>query len=354
MNQTFMQFVSSTGTFTFDREFMPLIGRRVGYARQGDQGYAGNKRIDCTLNGFFYSISHKEVVDRYQALLAILKCNDAHFVYRTDDQTIIVDKQVYIDDYAEPVDWKQYSGEYSLAFHYFELPTHTLSDLGIQAVYSPSTGPPYTFNPVPNWSGSFKPNRPNWRGPRVTPSGQPLASETTVTLTGRLAADDHAALKNKVDALTGALQYDGTLNYGVWTNQVRVEDFQIPSTFPRNYVDYQIVLKYDSPGIIKFSSKRSVSRLHNHPKITELPLCGTVRTLLFTPLGQTINYYFNIQAMSIPAARTLLINEVQAMIFSGGIELEGGREEWDDSQNEVTLTCSKYYFPPVVNNLQGS
>jgi hypothetical protein len=353
-NQTFMQFVSNTGTYTFDQEAMPLIGRRVEYARQSDQGQAGNRRINCTLNGFFYKNSHKDVVAEYKKLLDVLKCNDAKFTYKTDNLTTVLDQRVYIDGYDEPVDWKQYTGDYNLSFHYFEQPNHLLADLGITAIYSPNTGAPFNFETTPHWAASFKPNRANFRAPRVTPSGQAIANETQVTLEGRLAADDHVALRNKAEALTQALQYDGVLNYGAWTNNVRVEGFSIPTTFPRNYLDYQIVFKYDSPGIIEFRSKREIGRIHGSPKITEIPFCGTVRTQVFPVLGQEISYFFSLRAMTISAARTALANEVANMVITGGIEMPGGKEIWDDSEPQVTLNFTKYYFPYVVNNLAGS
>jgi hypothetical protein len=352
-----MQFVSSTGTYIFAKDAMPLFGRRPEYARATDQGPAGNRRINCTLNGFFAANNHHDVIAEYQKLLQVIKSNDALFTYRVtngSDTITVVDTRVYMNDYTEPADWKQYTGDFSLGFHYFELPVQVTSDLGILAVYRPTTGTPYIFSPTPHWAGSFKSNRPNFRGPRITPSGRPIASETTVTLSGRLAAENHADLAGKVNALTQALQFDGTLDYGVWSNAVRVEDFQIPSVFPRNYVDYQIVFKYDSPGIVKFNSKRIIGRLNGSPKITELPFCGQVRTQVFLPLGQTISYYVSCQAYKVQDARDAIAAELGNIIIGGGIEMEGGREEWNDSECEVSLSCTKYYFPPVVNNLTGS
>lgn len=346
---TSMQFVSNTGTYIFDKNNLPLIGRRADYNRLTDQGQAGNRRINVTLNGFFDKNNHKEVVQEYQKLLEVIKCNDAKFTYKVDDVAII-DGLVYIDGYDEPVDWKQYTGDFSIGLHYFEKPNHLLSDLGILAVYAPEGAAPFKFDPVPHWAGSFKPTRPSVYGPRETPSGQKIGNEVAVTLTGRLADEDHSKLRIQVDALETALKKDGTLTYGAWTNKVYVDDFQIPSVFPRNYCDYQIVFRYATEDIIRFNSKRSISRLHNNPKITELPFCGTVRIQQFVPLGQTINYFFSLQAMSIEDARTALTNEMEAMIIPNGIELEGGKEDWDEGECSVTVSCSKYYFPPVIDN----
>ncbi len=388
-NQVLMQFYSAGGLYEFNGERTPLFSRRVEITRPSDQGYGGRK-IVCTLSGFVEGCYHQQVIDRYKELLAVIKCNDATFTYKGDNSPahdVIVSQKVYIDDYYEPTDWKTYQGDYNITFHYFEKPTYNSADLGIIVTYQSTVDssiayrclqqgqgqsqsqqdnqPPlpqnackvptlYTFDPPPHWEANFHSNRSNWRGPAVTPSGQTISSQITIVLTGNLYDDDHDKLKKKIDALANAFKYDGILNYGGWSNNVRVEDVHIPRTFPRNHCEYQIILKYDSPGVVEFKCRKRAARLHKYPKITELPWCGEQRVQEFSTLGQVINYYFFIKAASIPLARSLLANEAALYIFPGGIEMEGGTEDQDDQEMSVTLSLSKYYKVPKILNIGGT
>jgi hypothetical protein len=352
-----MQFTSSLGNFQFAGDEMPLLSRRIEYQRHGDQGY-GNRKINCDLQGFFDRNNHFDIMQAYTSLINIIKANDAMFLYSTSSSAgsvkEIINKRVYLDGYADPADWKEYQGDYTLAFHYFEPADFSIADLGIAVSYQTTVGL-YTFVQPPFWQASIKPNRTSWRAPRFTPSGKPISSEATITLTGQLTtAGGHPDLKAQVEDLRNAFQLDGTLNYGSWSNAVRVETIDIPQTFPRDYCEFSLALKYDLQDVYNFQSTRSFSRLHAFPKIKEYPWCGTRRIQTFFPSAQTVRYYISIQAASISAARSLLANEALALITPNGIEMEGGVEEWNDTDLSVTLTCTKFYDPPILNNLANT
>jgi hypothetical protein len=347
-----MKFTSSLGVYQFDTEEMPLIGRRVEYQRGQDQGY-GNRRINCDLTGFFDRKNHQEIVAAYKELLDVIKANDAQFEYKVEDVTII-NSRVYMDNFADPADWKEFQGDYAISFHYFEQPDFTVSDLGILATYTPTVGPAYVFVQTPYWQSGIKKNRAGFRAPAKTPAGVDLASEVTITLSGQLTADTHANMKNKIEELKTSFASDGVLNYGDWSNAVRVEDLQIPSVFPRDYCNFVIVLKYDSPGVIECQSRRSFSRIHGFPQIEEFPWCGTRRIRVFGPSGQYVNYFIRIRALDIATARTQLANEAANLIVAGGVEMEGGKEDWDDTDPSVSLSCTKFYNTPLLANLNNS
>lgn len=352
-NTASMQFTSVKGDFIFTKDEMPLLGRRIEYMRQSDQGYS-NRRVNCDMSGFFDRRHHADVMAAYKLLIDIIKANDALFVYTTTDPlgvvTDIIRKRVYVDNYADPADWKEYQGDWTLSFHYFEPPDFSLADLGIVASYQ-TAATLYPFEQTPNWSHSLKPNRTSFRASRFTPSGGTISSEATITLTGTLTADDHAALSVKVNNLLQALQLDGTLHYGAWSSQARVDGYEIPQTFPRDYCNYSITFKYDITNIYSFKATRSFSRLHSFPKIKEYPYCGTRRIQTFFPSAQTVKYYIHIQSASLAAARSLLANEAMLLITPGGLEMEGGTEDWDDTELSVTLNCTKFYDPPLLSNL---
>jgi len=350
-----MSFASTKGSYTFDKDEMPLLSRRIDF-RRTEQGY-GTRRIVCELAGFIDRNSHNDVMLEYEKLIKVVKCNDAEFVYTSSSENGVVQeiihKRVYIDAYTDPADWKEYQGEYVINFHYFEPADYSTADLGITASYQ-TTDTLYTFDPPPLWSSGIKPNRTSWRAPTKTPSGQKISSEATITLQGQLTADPNQTLKGKIDALEHAFLLDGTLNYGGWSNVVRVDDVQIPSTFPHDFCDYSIILKYDLEQIYHFQSKRSFSRIHYYPKIKEYPFCGTRRVQLFFPSSQIVRYYIHIQAASVSACRGLLANEAALLVYPGGIEMEGGTDDWDDTEASVTVAFTKWYADWILNNLGGT
>lgn len=346
-----MSFASVNGLYEFNAEEMPLFGRRLDYQRQQEQGY-GNRRVSCNLAGFFDRRNHKDMMTAYQALLHVIKANDCEFVYRIDTADIIR-KRVYMANYTEPSDWKEFQGDYSIEFYYFEQPNFSVADLGIAASYTSPTGN-YVFKQTPLWSAGSRSTRSSWRSSMFTPSGQPISTEATITLTGQLTADDYPGLKAEVDLLSAAFQSDGTLNYGSWTNIVRVESLEIPAVFPREFCFYTIVLKYDLADIYEFEATATFSRIHKFPKIKEYPFCNFRSVRQFNDSGQTVNYFISVTGANVAAARTLLANEAFNLVAGGGIEMEGGNEVWDYVKNKVSLSISKFHEQPVVPNLPGT
>lgn len=62
------------------------------------------------------------------------------------DQQTLLQPSVYVEGFTDPVDWKQYDGEYTLTLYYFDEHTHPTGDLGIAASYVTTAGT-YTFDP---------------------------------------------------------------------------------------------------------------------------------------------------------------------------------------------------------------
>ena len=341
---------SVNGLYTFPADEMPLIQRRVEYARQGDVGYSLRRR-NVTLSGFFLRNSHAEIMSAYQELLRIVNANDATLVYSIGTEDII-NNQVYIDDYTEPEDWKEYEGNYQISMHYFEVPKQG-TELGIQASYT-SPGGTFHFDPTPNWSGGFKRIRPDFRSPVTTPSGQALTSEQSQTLTGWLVAPDAAQMQTKINELAQVCGQDGQLQYGAWINNVRIEDLQLPNTFPRDFCPYTIVFKYDTSNIIEYESTRSIARVHNNPKFIVNPYCGTKYAKEYAESPQEITYSIRLRAYTVASAREFLANEASFLIEPGGVEVPGGTEVWSDMNTSVAFTCTKWYPNAVIPNLAGT
>lgn len=345
-----MSLSSVKGTYNFPADEMPIFSRRLEYTRQGDQGYSLRKR-NLTLEGFFLRNNHQEICTAYQELLKVLNANNAVFVYNNGLEDI-VNATVYVDDYSEPPDWKEYDGVYNIAMHYFEQPQEG-TELGIQASYT-SNGGTWHFDPTPNWAGGYQRSRNDHRGPVLSPSGAPLNIELTQTLSGWITAPDSAQMQTKVNDFATIIGQDGQLQYGAWANNVRIAEIQLPSTFPRDYCPYTIVFKYDSQPLISFSSSRSISRIHNHPKIIDNPYCGVKYAKEYSQSPQEITYNIKLRAYDVLTARTLLVNEAAALIIPNGVEMPGGVEVWDDMDTSVAFTCTKWYPNAVIANLTGT
>lgn len=340
------------GTYDFGDEELPVIQRGRSYERQSDQGPSRSK-ITVGLKGFFEGDMHSEVVAKYQTLLSVLQANDAVLNYH-DGVAQVINDRVYLSSYNEPSDWKQYDGTYDISLYYFDAHANPTADLGISASYSSSAGS-HSFDPVPHWSRSYSKGRSDPHGPNTAPSGAAIQDKVQFVLTGFLTGTSHSDLVSKISSIETALGADGTLTYGDYTDSVRVVDFKLPNTFPRDYVNYSITFEREVSGIRSIKSKSSFTRIHNFPIIRNRPYCPTPDITTFPRAsGQVGTYDIRIDAESVSAARTLLATEAAALIVPGGIEMEGGKEDWDHDKVSVHLNVKKYYATAVNPNLAGT
>lgn len=343
--------VSTKGQFAFADYDLPLVTRRVTNNRKTDQGHS-RRVVSINLDGFFTGNKHSDVVDKYQKLKNILDVNDAKITYNDGSNNILYDKTVYIDSLNEPQSWKQYSGDYSIAMHYHEEIDNNSTGLGIIASYVSEDGT-YTFSPVPLWSRGKKPGRNNWRQSLTTFNGKTIGGDVNIKLQGILVADEHVNLHKKIVELENKFSKDGTLNYGSFSNAVKVSNVNIGSVFPRDYCEYSIDLNYNSEvdGVHMLSTKRTFSRTTLQPKIRERPFCGDRIIQLFNTSGQRATYRVRLRSSTVDQARSLLADELANLVTSGGIEMDGGSEEWDYDSATVSVTIVKYHSTPILSNI---
>lgn len=352
MADAYIIFTSPRGVFNFAMHDMPTIGRRIVYKRPNESGSAFYLTIAMTLTGWFEGDEHAEIVAKYKALCDTLRATDVKVTYFDGQVTVLDDKIVFIDDIAEPDDWKQYTGDYSLNFHYFE-EIQTGSYLNVSASYSSPSGS-YMFEHTPLWSSKSENVRSDWGGRSSTPGGVPLGSKINITLDGELAASSHANMIAKIEAMKQAFKSDGTLNYGYWSDSVKV--VSPPSfgpTLPYFVCPYQIVVGYTSAGLYEFSSTRTFGRINQMPDIRKRKFCPTDFVRENRPSGQEITYELSARGGSLQQVRTLLRAEAINLVIPGGIEMEGGTEVWDDMLNKITISIKKYHVAPVLQNIES-
>lgn len=346
---------TSKGTFDFSTYDLPLVSRRINNVRKGNTGQS-IRTVELSLSGFFRGAQHSDVVNKYQALSNILSAGDGRITYNDGAADVLNNQKIYIDNLNEPSDWKQYSGEYAISMHYFSYVTYT-SQMPIAASYSSPLGS-IAFEKTPQWQSTKKHSRSDPFGLSVTPSGALIGLDTRTSLSGFLEADNHSDLRTKIDNLESALKADGTLNYGDWSDDVRVIDFSIPSIYPENYVEFTVNFAYKTANVRKFSSRATYERLHSSPIIRHRPYCPSlgphIQTFPNYQTGQTVDYSIKIWSDDVSAARTLLANEAANLIQSGGIEMQGGTETRNYDDGSVGINVKKWYSTPILSNLAGS
>lgn len=347
---TSLTFTSTAGSYTFSGCDLPVIARRIAGQRQNAAAQLAYRQIEMTFSGFFTGNSHTDLMTKYQALATALKASDMRLTYNDGTNAILSSQAVYIDSLDEPSDWKQYSGQYSFTLHYFE--EVTLSYLALAASFVSTVGT-FTFSPAPVWSAKTLLGPEDSTSNPYTPFGVEIATEVHVTLDGELFGSSHAALVAKMNSLAAIFTKPGTLNYGSFTNAVRiVSPPSFGPTYPNHFCTYSLTVGYFTTGVYKYKSSKSFTRVHWHPEIKIRKLCPTDVVRLYKESGQTITYNFSLKAADITTARAFLANEAYNSIIPGGVEVEGGMEDWQESTNTINVTAIKYYLTPVLSNVE--
>lgn len=339
---------------------IPLYQRTYEIIRPSAQGKA-YKRVNLQFDGFILGVDHKDVVDKYAVLCALLDNNDTTLTYKIKNPANVETthynaKRVYVDSYSEPTDWKQYDGSYSFSLYYFEALADAASNLGISASYGG-----YTFAPIPSWERTVEPVIQDYRDILFPIGGTGPCLDVTIKLSGFLTADIGAVdpvanLKSKLDTLESALNANnrvGTLSYGGFSATVRVMGFSVPDVVPIQELPYTVTMQYNTKQIYSLNVSYQYSRIHHHPVIKEQPFCNT-RSIKFMNLsGQTITYNLSCKADTLSNARAQLEVEAAARIYAGGIEIEGGSESVDENKKEISVTITRFYNTPILTNIAG-
>lgn len=316
----------------------PLVSRTYEPIRVSEQG-PSFKKVTIILSGFVEGLNSEEVVEVTEIIAAIAALNDTLFTYINGGETLYDDKKVYISGYSEPQDAehaRNRAGDYSISLYYFE---NSLDDVDITCTYGA-----YTFDKTPKWGRDISQNR-------ESPRGELRGSTATITLSGVLYEDNHSDLMASIAALTAAFNQDALLTYGVFAQTVRSSGVSISEEVMSQYAYFSVNLSYDIGEVVELRKKRSFSRIHNNPVITDQPFCDT-RIIDFMNLsGQFVTYRMSLAAETIATARGLLSTELAGWVEPGGIEMPGGTEDWDEDNASVQVSIIKFYNTGILANI---
>jgi hypothetical protein len=350
---------------------IPLISREISIDRQGEVGY-GILKCNMTLQSFITGDRHSDIVSKYMDLERLIGMNDLYMSYVTNigngvanEHRVVYDKRVYIDNISQPQGWKQHMGEFVVSLHYFINRCDLVNSFGIEASfmqfdlenYNETTSTSYLtykFDPTPLISFSVKKKGSSYRSSTKTPYGEQIKRSREITLNGILKEDSHSKLKDKMDKLEKAFSENGILNYGDWTKKVYVEsgpDFT--ETLPHSHVNYSIKLICDEEDIHTLTVRRTFSRVHRFLKIDDRLYCGKTEEEEFHESGQYVDYEITLGSDSRQKTRRLLSRELLSLIYSGGKEVPGGSESWEDDRT-IKVNIKKFHKKAILPNIESN
>lgn len=336
------------GVYDFPQEKIPLLSRRITSQRFTEQG-GGHQRIDFTLSGFVEGSNHAAIMLFYQQLAPYLNGHRVRLYYH-DGTRVILDTLVHIDGFTDPEQWKQRLGDYQITGYYFEEMAESYK--GVVVSYASAAGS-YQFKQVPSIAIRRARDRDAPNAHEFLPSGASIGTTVTMQLSGEICAPDHSNLINEKSLVDTAFSRDGTLSYGVMSFAVHSAGPQWGPIAPLNYWPFTIDLTYFLTGLLNFSCEIDFDRISYDPLIYEQPHCGTSFVVTRFSTGQHVNYHFQASGVDIPTIRTLLLNEILAVIVPGGYEKKGGRERRNINSPNVSVTIPVFYPVPVFSNLGG-
>lgn len=338
------------GTYTFPQEKIPLVSRRITAEKVHPQS-GGHRRIDITLSGYFSGANHTAIMAQYESLISFCNGNRVLLTYHDGTNSILNNQPVYIETISDPSQWKQRLGDYTITGYYFA--TFDPSFSGLVSSFQSPAGT-FSFPQLPVLQINKQRARDSARGWENLPSGAQIGAEVRLLVVGEICANSHADLLTLRSQLDTAASRDGTLNYGSMSFACHSQGVQWMPTVPLNYWPFQLELVYFITGLTKFNAEIDYPRITTDPVIHENPLCLNppyVAHKNTSSQGQLVSYHFEAEGESLSTMRTLLLNEINALVYPNGIEIKGGHEHHNIQEPRITIDFQKYYYPPVLANL---
>lgn len=352
MQEPYMKIISGSAVFEFDSNSLPLLSRRPQTRRTSEQSDSMTK-VDISLQGYFADYGEgQSMQSRYDRLEAACKSNSVRLIYFDGDQ-IVIDAELYVASVVQPLQWGQHVIDFSIDGYYFDGRQNSNHSSGIRCSYTSVSGA-YSFDIIPDWSYSQRSGKSSQNSSTFLPSGLNKGAAVSIQLSGTCYAETTQLLESKRVAMSNAFSSDGILNYGNFSASVKIGAMSIPSVTPRTHFDFSIDMSYQIAGLTDFKATRTISRIHKNPIIHMLENCaGDPIVKERNPKGQTISYSLSAQGNSIIAIRSMLAHELSVLVFSGGTELPGGSEVWEEDPPSVSVNFQKFYKRPVVQNIES-
>lgn len=339
------------GAFEFPQEKIPLISRRVTAQRTNEQS-GGHRRIDITFNGYVSGISHPLIMAQHQQLIEICNAYTVKVFYHDGINVIMDNIPVYMDGIAEIEQWRQRLGDYTITGYYFDKLDNTGDN---QLVDFSSVNGAFEFEQQPIIGISKKKSKSASNAHDYLPSGQAVGEEIALQLIGEICGTSHNDLLAIKESLELAFSKDGTLNYGSLSFACHVNGIQWAPSATQDYWPFAIDLTYYLTGVKAFECSVNYSRVTLNPIIHENPNCPNLPIVVNRyNQGQWVDYSFHIEGETLATIRTLLLNEVSAIVAPGGYEPVGGKEAHNIQEPKIDLNFTKFYQTPILNNIEGN
>jgi len=314
----------------------------------------GHRRIDVTLSGYFSGL-HTVVLQDYEILAGYLNGQRIKLYYHDGTRVVINDEEIYFDTLGEPEQWKQRLGDYAFTGYY--ILKLDPSFRGIIAMSFSSPGGSFNFSQLPVLGIQKNRAKDSAHGREILPSGAAIGAAVNLQISGEICESNHADLIAQKALLENAVSQHGTLNYGDLSYACLVHGLTWQPTVPINYWPYTIDLTYFLAGLVSFSAEIGYSRITTDPIVHENSGCPAGPYVIVrypSGQGQWVDYHFEAEGESIASIRSLMLNEVNALVYPGGVEMKGGRERHNIQSPRVSLDMQYFYPTPVLANLGPS
>ena len=330
------------GDYVFDP--VPQIGMKDGTSRLGESGMgAGNRERILSLRGKVTGTSLTDVQAKMFALSAAL-AKEYEPVYWYDGTVARINNvraQPTALDFAE--DWTAYEANYTAQIKYWPLgETHY--------GFATCKYGRYEFTPPPVMGREYNVQR-------ATPEAAPDSTKVTVTLNGILDKGTVALNLTALADLETALKTDGlVLQYGTFTQAVRVQRLSYPPDTHISKIPFTAVFEYDSnvgtDGVTKMTSQRQVQSSQRIAKM-QFPFVNGSLIQQVGGNGQIITATGSITALTIAEARTAAAVEILSM-FPEVLDPTSGKYEEtrniteDIEGKKVDWQVVMYYTQPAL------
>jgi hypothetical protein len=299
----------------------------------------GNRERAMTLVGKVRGNNLNEVQTKVAALEAAFAL-DRQLLYWHDGATLRINN---VESYPLTVEfspeWGQYEAHYNITLFYYPL------DDGNTAPFLVKYRG-FTFDPIPIFGREFNVER-------ESPDSARQSDRVNVSLSGFFEEGSLSGNLTELNALIAELALDGQLDYGAFSQTVKVNRFSHAPDVMDRRVSYAINFSYEqnlSGGgtVKKMSSQRRITRRNQRSAFHFVPFLDHASGQLLGETGQTITATGFVVATSMADARAAALTEINAQFPGGGVELTSSEITEKYNENRVEWSVSRFYTAPVL------
>jgi hypothetical protein len=342
------------GSYNFVTEGLPIpqVGIRENVRRAGDGNSApGPRQRQVVLQGRITGADHASIARQIRQLDAAFS-KDRQVLYWHDGTAEHINHVAYVQNIEFPAEWQQYEAHYTITLLYHPLDDTYAAPGKVQYgsfVFCDTSGG-NANKPIPTISRQFQ-------AMRDSPDSTRRCDRIHVTLSGTFQEGSLAANQSKLDSLETALQSDGTLIYGGWTQSVKVVSWNHAASELSEVVAWTIEFSYEAntgaSGLREMSSSRTIERQTYRNIHEAVPFVDFETSQNLGYGSQTITAEGYAVCDSLAQAQVAALAEIASMIPVGGVEERRVIRE-NSAQNRVEWTVAHWYgIPALLGGIYG-